>query len=55
LDPDNPDFVALAKAFGGHDIRSDSVTSFEAAIVEAFEAQASTLIEVRGCAVWLVA
>ena len=50
----NPDFVALAKAFGGHGIRPDSLVAFEFAVAEALEARIPTLIEIQEGAGWLI-
>lgn len=54
MNSDNPDFVALAKAFGGHGTRPDSLASFETAVAEALEAQVPTLIEIQEGAGWLI-
>ncbi len=49
----NPDFVALARAFGCRGLRPDSLDSFEAAVGEALQARVPTLIEVHENAEWL--
>ena len=49
----NPDFMMLAKAFGCHGTRPDSLDAFESAIDQALRAEAPTLIEVRQGADWL--
>jgi thiamine pyrophosphate-dependent acetolactate synthase large subunit-like protein len=49
----NPDFVALARAFGCRGLRPDSPDMFEAAVAEALQAQVPTLIEVHEGAEWL--
>ena len=43
----NPDFMALARAFGAHAVRPDSLEGLTGAIREAFDAGGPTLIEVR--------
>ncbi len=43
----NPDFMALARAFGAHATRPDSLEGLTGAIREAFDAGGPTLIEVR--------
>jgi 5-guanidino-2-oxopentanoate decarboxylase len=45
--PKNPDFQALAKAYGIRAVRPDSLKGIEAALHEAFQAPGPTLIEVR--------
>jgi thiamine pyrophosphate-dependent acetolactate synthase large subunit-like protein len=43
----NPDYLALARAFGAEAVRPDSLPALQAAIGEAFAAKGPTLIEVR--------
>jgi 5-guanidino-2-oxopentanoate decarboxylase len=43
----NPDYLALARAFGAAAIRPDSLEALRTAIVAAFETKGPTLIEVR--------
>jgi len=43
----NPDYLALARAFGAEAVRPDSLPALQAAIGAAFSAQGPTLIEVR--------
>lgn len=43
----NPDFMTLARAFGAHAVRPDSLEGLTGAIQEAFDAGGPTLIEVR--------
>jgi len=45
--PRNPDYLALAKAFGCDAVRPQSLAELEAALRTAFEADRPTLIEVR--------
>ena len=45
--PRNPDYLALAKAFGCNAVRPQSLAELEAALRTAFEADRPTLIEVR--------
>jgi 5-guanidino-2-oxopentanoate decarboxylase len=45
--PKNPDFQALAKAYGIRAVRPDSLKGIEDALTEAFQAKGPTLIEVR--------
>ncbi len=47
VDPQNPDFLALARAFGCHDVRAESFDGFQGALADAFAADRPTLIEVR--------
>lgn len=49
----NPDFLALARAFGCHAVRPDSLESLRDAIRGAFEAEAPTVIEIREDAAYL--
>ena len=53
VNPTNPDYLMLAKSFGCHATRPDSLESLEAAISAAFMADAPTLIEVRQDAPYL--
>jgi len=53
VDPKNPDFVALARAFGARGVRPESLEAFGQAIGEALAAPVPTLIEVRQDAAWL--
>ncbi|MFQ5984482.1 MAG: 5-guanidino-2-oxopentanoate decarboxylase, partial [Alphaproteobacteria bacterium] len=46
VNPVNPDFLALALAFGCHATRPDSLNAFTEAVAGAFEADRPTLIEV---------
>ncbi len=43
----NPDYLALARAFGAEAVRPDSLAALQAAITAAFSAGGPTLIEVR--------
>jgi thiamine pyrophosphate-dependent acetolactate synthase large subunit-like protein len=43
----NPDFLALARAFGCHAVRPDSLAGLGEALTQAFAADRPTLIEVR--------
>jgi thiamine pyrophosphate-dependent acetolactate synthase large subunit-like protein len=43
----NPDYLALARAFGAEAVRPDSLAALQAAITTAFSAGGPTLIEVR--------
>ena len=43
----NPDYLALARAFGAQAVRPDSLPALQAAITDAFSASGPTLIEVR--------
>jgi 5-guanidino-2-oxopentanoate decarboxylase len=43
----NPDYLALARAFGAEAVRPESLAALEAAIRGAFSAKGPTLIEVR--------
>jgi acetolactate synthase-1/2/3 large subunit len=43
----NPDFVALAHAFGAHALRVDSAPALLAAVLQGFQANRPTLIHVR--------
>ena len=43
----NPDFVALAHAFGAHALRVDSAPALLAAVLQGFQADRPTLIHVR--------
>jgi 5-guanidino-2-oxopentanoate decarboxylase len=43
----NPDYLALARAFGAEAVRPDSLPALQAAIGAAFSAKGPTLIEVR--------
>ena len=47
VNPRNPDYVALAEAFGARATRPDSLDAFKAALNEAFAADGPTLIEMR--------
>lgn len=47
VNPRNPDFLALAHAFGCHATRPDGLDAFKETLARAFEAEAPTLIEVR--------
>ncbi|MGH6719302.1 MAG: 5-guanidino-2-oxopentanoate decarboxylase [Alphaproteobacteria bacterium] len=47
VSPRNPDYVALAKAFGARAVRPTSMTGFQAALRKAFKADGPTLIEVH--------
>ncbi len=54
VDSVNPDFVALAKAFGCEGTRPESLDNFEAAVTQALEANMPTVIEVHQDSAWLV-
>ncbi len=43
----NPDFLALARAFGCHAVRPDSLDAFQRSVQTAFRADGPTLIEMR--------
>jgi 5-guanidino-2-oxopentanoate decarboxylase len=45
--PRNPDFQALARAYGMNAVRAESLDGIRAALTEAFAAKGPTLIEVR--------
>jgi 5-guanidino-2-oxopentanoate decarboxylase len=47
VNPVNPDYLMLAKSFGCYATRPDSLEALQAAISDAFTADAPTLIEVR--------
>jgi 5-guanidino-2-oxopentanoate decarboxylase len=47
VNPRNPDYVALAEAFGARATRPDSLDAFKAALTDAFAADGPTLIEMR--------
>ncbi len=49
----NPDYLALAKAFGARAVRPTSLQAFKAALGKAFKADGPTLIEVRQDAPYL--
>ncbi len=49
----NPDFVALAQAFGGHGLRPTSPDALTDAVAHALQRPGPTLIEVRQDAPWL--
>jgi 5-guanidino-2-oxopentanoate decarboxylase len=49
----NPDFLALARAFGCHATRPDGLAALREAILGAFAADAPTVIEVREDAAYL--
>jgi thiamine pyrophosphate-dependent acetolactate synthase large subunit-like protein len=51
--PRNPDYLALARAFGASAVRADSAGSLQDALSGAFQAGGPTLIEVRQDAAWL--
>jgi len=51
--PRNPDYLALARAFGARALRPDSLDGFGQALRDAFAADGPTLIEVREDAPWL--
>lgn len=53
VNPRNPDFVALAKAFGCHAVQPDSLTTLESAVSRAISANRPTLIEVKQDSDWL--
>ncbi len=50
----NPDFVAMAKAFGGYGVRPNSLAEFEAVVEEALQADKPTLINVHENSAWLM-
>ena len=43
----NPDFLALARAYGAGAVRADSLATLGAALEEALAARGPTLIEIR--------
>jgi len=51
--PRNPDFLALARAFGCRAVRPDGLESFQSTLAEAFRADGPTLIELREDAAFL--
>jgi 5-guanidino-2-oxopentanoate decarboxylase len=51
--PRNPDYLALARAFGAEAVRAESAAGFGDALRGAFGAGGPTLIEVRQDAAWL--
>jgi thiamine pyrophosphate-dependent acetolactate synthase large subunit-like protein len=53
VDPRNPDFAALARAFGARAEQPQSVDSFEKVVAEGLRAGAPTLVEVDADADWL--
>jgi thiamine pyrophosphate-dependent acetolactate synthase large subunit-like protein len=53
VNPRNPDYQALARAFGCHAVRPDSLDAFAGAIAHALSADVPTLIEVRQDAPYL--
>jgi thiamine pyrophosphate-dependent acetolactate synthase large subunit-like protein len=55
VNPRNPDYQALARAFGCHAVRPDSLDAFAGAIGQALSADVPTLIEVRQDAPYLSA
>ena len=53
VNPRNPDYQQLARAFGCHAVRPDSLDGFAQAVAKALAADAPTLIEVRQDAAYL--
>ncbi len=53
VSPRNPDYQLLARAFGCHSVRADSLAGFAAAVTDALSADVPTLIEVRQDAPYL--
>jgi 5-guanidino-2-oxopentanoate decarboxylase len=53
VNPRNPDYQLLARAFGCHALRPDSLAAFAAAVTNALSANVPTLIEVRQDAPYL--
>ena len=53
VNPRNPDYQLLARAFGCHAVRPDSLDAFAGAVTSALSAHAPTLIEVRQDAPYL--
>jgi thiamine pyrophosphate-dependent acetolactate synthase large subunit-like protein len=51
--PRNPDYLAMARAFGANAVRAESTTALGEALQAAFKAGGPTLIEVRQDAKWL--
>ncbi|MEX0807574.1 MAG: 5-guanidino-2-oxopentanoate decarboxylase [Dongiaceae bacterium] len=51
--PRNPDYLALARAFGANAVRAESAGGLHDALTGAFAANGPTLIEVRQDAAWL--
>jgi 5-guanidino-2-oxopentanoate decarboxylase len=49
----NPDYIALARAFGCHTVQPDSLAAFEKSLADAFAADRPTLIEMREDAAYL--
>ena len=50
----NPDFVAMAKAFGCYGVAPDSLAALEAAVSEALQADMPTMINIKQDSAWLV-
>ena len=55
VNPRNPDYQQLARAFGCHAVRPDSLDGFAQAVAKALAAEVPTLIEVRQDAAYLAA
>jgi thiamine pyrophosphate-dependent acetolactate synthase large subunit-like protein len=53
VNPRNPDYLLLARAFGCHALRPDSLDAFAHAVTNALAADVPTLIEVRQDAAYL--
>jgi len=53
VNPRNPDYQLLARAFGCHAVRPDSLDAFASAVTNALSAHVPTLIEVRQDAPYL--
>jgi thiamine pyrophosphate-dependent acetolactate synthase large subunit-like protein len=53
VSPRNPDYQLLARAFGCHAVRPDSLDAFTEAVTKALSAHVPTLIEVRQDAAYL--
>ena len=51
--PRNPDYQALALAFGAHAVKPGSLAELKAAIEAAFKADRPTLIEVHEASAYL--
>jgi thiamine pyrophosphate-dependent acetolactate synthase large subunit-like protein len=53
VDMKNPDFLMLARSFGCHAVRPESLSDMESAVANGLRADAPTLIEISECAPFL--
>ncbi len=53
VNPRNPDYLQLARAFGCHAVRPDGHAALADAVATALSADVPTLIEIRQDAPWL--